>query len=218
MDSLDVVQRDVRVVMTRPTLAGVARHALPPGYALTPYVPGDERHWVAIHERADRYNTAFDERFRRSFGEAGGRMDAGALAARQVYLRHLARDASPDASPDAAAGTPVGTATAWYDAADQDADGTPVGRVHWVALVPEHQGRGLAKPLLAWVLARLAALGHRRAVLDTSTARVVAINLYRQFGFRPGVRPGAAEAAADRAVWRELAPHLRPPLAPEELP
>ncbi len=207
---MDVVGRDVRVLMARPTLAGIAPPALPPGYALTPYAPGDERHWVAIHERADRFNGAFAERFRRAFGAgggagAGGAPDAARLAARQVYLRD-------------AAGTPVGTATAWDDAADRDADGTPAGRVHWVAIVPEHQGRGLAKPLVAWVLARLAALGHRRAVLATSTGRVAAINLYRRFGFVPAVRAGAADAAADRAVWQALGPHLRPPLAAAELP
>ena len=29
------------------------RPALPPGYALTPYTPGDERHWAAIHAHAE---------------------------------------------------------------------------------------------------------------------------------------------------------------------
>ncbi len=202
----DVIERDVRVVMTRPTLEGIPQHALPPGYAFTPYAPGDERHWVAIHERADGGDAAFAERFRRAFGA-----DAALLAARQVYVRHLAGGAT------GAGGTPVGTATAWLDPFDRDADGTPVGRVHWVALVPEHQGRGLAKPLLTWVLARLAALGHRRAYLVTSTARVRAINLYRQFGFRPAVRDGAGDRATELAAWRALAPHLRPALSEAEI-
>jgi GNAT superfamily N-acetyltransferase len=206
-DHPDIVRRDLRVVMTRPTLGGLPPDALPPdalppGYALTPYAPGDERHWVAIHERADQFNAEFAARFRRAFAApGGGPPDPAALTARQVYLRHHAQAA------------PVGTATAWYDAADRDADGTPAGRVHWVALVPAHQGRGLAKPLLAWVLARLVALGHRRAYLATSTARVPAINLYRRCGFRP-----AAATAADRTIWRALGPHLRPPLAADELP
>jgi ribosomal protein S18 acetylase RimI-like enzyme len=92
------------------------------------------------------------------------------LAARQKYLL-------------GPGGEPIGTATAWFDA-PQSGEEIGVGRVHWVAIVPEFQGRGLAKPLLDSVLQMLRVCGHTRAVLLTDTRRPAAIALYEKFGFR----------------------------------
>ena len=62
-----------------------------------------------------------------------------------------------------------GTTTAWYN---EDYRGLPFGRVHWVAIVPEMQGRGLAKPIMSAVCHRLRELGHGRAYLTTTTVRI----------------------------------------------
>jgi GNAT superfamily N-acetyltransferase len=163
------------LTMIRPTLESLPRHTLPAGFRLRRYEPGDIEHWVAIHRLADHYNEVSESRFRAEFG-AHDQL----IAARQMYLLDTA-------------GTPIGTATAWFDDGFQ---GQRWGRVHWVAIVPAWQGRGLAKPLLAAVCRRLRALGHARAYLTTSTARLPAIKLYLTFGFAPLLND-----AADQQRW-----------------
>ncbi len=83
-------------------------------------------------------------------------------------------------------------------------DDPAAGRVHWVALLPEVQGRGLARPLMTTVCRRLRALGHRRAYLTTAMNRPAAVGLYLKFGFVP-----VLESDEDRARWRTLEGHLR---------
>jgi GNAT superfamily N-acetyltransferase len=77
--------------------------------------------------------------------------------------------------------------------------GREYGRVHWVAIVPEWQRHGLAKPLLTVVCQRLQELGHERAYLTTAPERIPAINLYLSFGFVPEVRSDEALRA-----WKEI--------------
>jgi GNAT superfamily N-acetyltransferase len=163
-------------------LAATPRADPPAGYSIRPYRRGDEDTWVDIHRLADCHNPASRELFERQFGDARGE-----LPRRQFYLL------SPEAEP-------VGTATAWFG---QAGDGPPVGRVHWVAIVPREQGRGLSKPLLAAVCQRLLDLGYGRAYLTTSTLRVRAINLYFGHGFLPELTTPAA-----RQAWAAL---LEPP-------
>ena len=69
-------------------------------------------------------------------------------------------------------------------------------RVHWVAIVPDHQGKGLAKPLLTAICNRLVEIGHDRAYLTTNTVRLPAINLYLAYGFEPEI-----DTDEDRRVW-----------------
>ena len=73
------------------------------------------------------------------------------------------------------------------------------GRIHWVAIVPEFQGRGLAKPLLTAVMNRMVELGHQRARLATATQRLPAINLYLKFGFLPDPRN-----EEELSAWEEI--------------
>ena len=100
-------------------------------------------------------------------------------------------------------GQPVGTASAWPN---EPSKGPEYGRVHWVAILPAHQGQGLAKPLLAVVCRRLRQSGHTRAYLDTSTGRLPALNLYLKFGFVPEIRHDQ-----DVTAWREVGQHLDHP-------
>lgn len=157
--------RSQRIWMFRDHLGAIPQHPLPDGFAFRWYKPGDEAHWLAIHRAADPLNTFPPERFDEQFhGDLDG------LAQRQCYLL----------DPH---GEPVGTATAWYDDVPIGAPDDGYGRVHWVAIVPAAQGRGLARPLMSYILTRLRELGHTRAYLSTSTARPVAVHLYERFGF-----------------------------------
>jgi GNAT superfamily N-acetyltransferase len=183
-----ISQKNVPLTMVRDNLEGIPSYLLPAGYSIRGYLPGDEQHWRAIHLLADRYSTITTNLFAQEFGSEGA-----LLAERQFYLLDAHQQA-------------VGTASAWYD---RDFWGRAYGRVHWVAIVPEHQGQGLAKPLMAVVCHRLRALGHGRAYLQTSSARVPAIGLYLQFGFIPQTR-----TARDVDVWRKLEKELGSALSP----
>lgn len=156
-------QTNLDVVMVRPNLQDIPQCEIKEGYRIRCYRPGDEEAWVRIHDLADEYNKVTVAAFRENFGS-----DLQVLRSRGFYLD----------SPD---GETVGTATAWYNL---NFEGKDWGRVHWVAITPEHQGKGVSKPLLSAVMNRLAQ-SHERAYLTTSTARIPAIHLYLTFGFHP---------------------------------
>jgi GNAT superfamily N-acetyltransferase len=171
-----------QVSMIRPGLDGIPDCALPAGYAIRWYEKGDESMWAQIQQQADQYNTITPQTFAHEFGT-----DVGALEARQCYLYDSAM-------------TPIGTASAWYGDARRGADW---GRVHWVAILPDMQGRGLSKPLLTIICHRLRELGHTRTYLDTETPRIPAICLYLKFGFVPEIA-----CDADTQAWRLVRSHL----------
>ncbi|MBW7937662.1 MAG: GNAT family N-acetyltransferase [Candidatus Omnitrophica bacterium] len=158
---------NVELLMIRPHLAEIPQHQLPPGYLLRTFNDPDIRQWVRIHELADRFNSVTLDTFYNEFGA-----DMGSLKERSFYL-------------DAPDGATIGTATAWYNPSFEGAD---YGRVHWVAIVPEAQGKGLSRPLLTAVMNCLQA-NHQRAYLATSSARLAAIRLYLEFGFSPYTNP-----------------------------
>lgn len=149
---------ETHVEMTRPNLNNWPRVDLPAGFSIRAYQSGDAAHWRAIQERADPFNTFDDTTFAAWFGT-----DEDVLRARQKFL----------IAPD---GEVIGTAAAWFDSPQ-------IGRVHWVAIQPEYQGRGLARPLLSAVGQTLRDLGHTSATLTTSIQRPLAIALYRKIGF-----------------------------------
>jgi GNAT superfamily N-acetyltransferase len=180
---MSILERNVLVSMERDSLDELPHWPLPAEFSAQWYRPGDEQKWVDIHLLAERHVEISPQVYRHEFGT-----DAHPLAQRQLFLYDDCR-------------TPVATATAWWD---DDYFGHRCGRVHWVAVVPEHRGRGLAKPLLSLVLERLRHLGHKLAYLRTSTARVSAINLYLKCGFHPAVC-----TPEDELAWTQLRPYLK---------
>jgi GNAT superfamily N-acetyltransferase len=178
--NVNATEKNVPVKMTRANLDNVPLFALPAGFSLRGYQPGDEAHWLRIHLAADRVNPITPELFQRQFG-----LDEKLLSQRQCYLLNPRAEV-------------VGTGTAWFNDSFKSARW---GRVHWMAVVPEFQGRGLGKALLAAICRRLRELGHEQAYLTTSTARVPAIRLYLKFGFEPLIRN-----VEDEHAWRGLIP------------
>jgi ribosomal protein S18 acetylase RimI-like enzyme len=174
-----------KVFMVRESLENIPNFETPQDFAIRWFESGDEAHWLAIQAAADKLNLITRELFAHQFGP-----DAKLLAQRQCYL--VTRK-----------GKPVGTSTAWFNA-NWDGRG-PYGRVHWVAILPAYQGRGLAKSLMTVTCQRLRELGHARAYLSTATARLPAIKLYWQFGFRPLI-----VTPDDREIWRELEARIFP--------
>ena len=183
------IERDLSVYMHRESLDDIPNAPLPPGYTIRTYSAGDESEWLAIHLAADLKNTFNDGTFRRQFGN-----NASLLSTRQFYV------CAPDHSI-------IGTTTAWFK-------GSP-GLIHWVAITPEYQGRGLSKPLLSAACKRLRDLGHAEACLHSSTSRLPALCLYTSFGFRPGhppKKPGGNRihrSEEEEKAWNALEPKIK---------
>lgn len=176
---------NILLTMVRKNLECIPHYALPRGFACRWYEPGDEVVWARIQAAADKYNKIGPDLFHAQFGS-----DERALRERQFFI----------VDPQ---GSAAGTATAWFG---EDGEGTPLGRVHWVAITPPMQGLGLGRPLMTIVCERLRALGHRRAYLTTSSARIPALNLYLKFGFVP--EPASEQEAQ---AWAALRGTLRYP-------
>ena len=187
-------KEQLNISMIREDLEGLPQYELPAGYSLRRWRSGDNQTWTDIESAADKHLQISLEVYATEFGP-----DKAALKLRQYFLC--------DAEENA-----IGTATAWYD---NDYHGKPYGRVHWGAIVPHMQGRGLAKPLLSAVCNRLVELGHERAVLGTQTYRIPAICLYMKFGFGPDVR-SERDLRAWRGVREDLPPDRRDLLRLEE--
>lgn len=183
---MDAKQENISINMIRSDLEGIPSCPLPSSFSARWYQPGYKELWLKIQSSADKYNIITPELFDKEFGA-----DPRLLAERQCFLFDIH-------------GTAIGTATAWFN---DNYQGQNYGRIHWVAILPEMQGHGLAKPLMSIVCNRLRDMGHKRAYLNTSTARIPAINLYLKFGFVPEIR-----SVEDLNIWRKLQKKLKEPL------
>ena len=93
-------------------------------------------------------------------------------------------------------GEALATSTAWFD---PHAPAPSPGRVHWVAVVPGAQRRGLGSALVWQTCQRLAELGHVGAYLTTGAENLPAISLYLRMNFAPQPR-----SDQERAAWRDI--------------
>jgi len=172
-----------RVIMVRRHLEGIPQFALPAGYSIRWYRPGDRAVWLRIHALAEKEVPTSAEIYEKQF--AG---DESERTRRQAFLLD-------------AAGHEIGTASAWWN---DDYHGQRFGRVHWVAIVPAQQGKGLAKPLMTATCNRLSELAHDNAYLTTWSNKLPAIQLYFVFGFEPDIR-----SAEDEATWQPILDEIR---------
>lgn len=164
----------IRLVMLRDDLAGIPEHPLPDGFSMRRFGDGDRATWLRIEKAAEPYVNISDKTFDREFSG-----DLPAMGRRSRFL----------VAPD---GRDIGTITCWYD---RSYAGKRWGRIHWVAIVPEFQGRGLAKCMMTAAMKHLRSLGHRRGILETQTPRIAAIKVYLDFGFKPDMTAKDAHRA-----------------------
>ena len=172
------------VIMIRADMRNIPQAAFPAGYGIRSMTIDDIGLWTDIHRDAEPYLTIGDALFRDQFGD-----DLEAIRQRCFIMTDNR-------------GLGVGTISAWYN---REFHGHEAGRIHWVAVRPRCQGKGVAKAGLAYAMNRLAEW-HDRCYLVTSTERVGAIALYLNYGFRPDMT--AANAAA---AWGGLKLRLRHP-------
>jgi GNAT superfamily N-acetyltransferase len=183
---MDPIREYINVRMIRENLDDIPEYDLPDGYSIQWYQPGYEKHWQAVQSLADEYNRVTPNLFEEQFGT-----DIQLLSERQCFLCDSEENI-------------IGTATAWLDGHSEKSP----GRIHWLAIIPQQQGRGLAKPLLTIICKRLKKLDHSRTYLTTQTVRIPAINLYAKFGFAPVIDSGR-----DREIWEKLRKYVKYPLA-----
>jgi RimJ/RimL family protein N-acetyltransferase len=152
-------------MMKRPAAPPPPPPALAEGYTFRYWQPGDRERWIGIetsvlevddYERAVKY---YDHEFGRFPDE---------LAKRQLFA----------VSPS---GEYIGTSSAWWVDTPQKRR-LPI--VHWVAVKPEHQGKGLGKAVVAETLRNLCGFnGGADFYLTSSTYSHKALHLYRSLGF-----------------------------------
>ncbi len=161
------------VIMIKKDLTTYPKYTLPEGYRFSMYQHGYEKSWADIEA---------------SVGEFGSIQDA---------LNHFNKEFSPYPHElqkrclfvQDKDGKFVATTTGWYG---NHLSHKPLPRIHWVAVKPEHQGKGLAKALLTRTLDILNELNYNDiAYLTTQTWSYAAINLYLSLGFKPymGAKP-----------------------------
>jgi GNAT superfamily N-acetyltransferase len=183
---MNPIREYIDVKMVRENLDDIPEYSLTAGYSIRWYQPGYEKHWLKVQLLADEYTRMTPDLFDEQFGA-----DIKLLTERQCFLLDSKEDI-------------IGTATAWLD---NQSEISP-GRIHWLAIVPQQQGKGLAKPLLTIICKRLKDLGHSKAYLTTQTIRMPAINLYAKFGFSPLI-----DSDNDREIWEKLQKHIKYPLS-----
>ena len=171
---------DISVAMIRPSLEFVPSYPFPEGYRCRFFRPGETLTWAQIECAAGEFASvaAAASHFEREFGPF-----AEELTQRCLFLEEPG-------------GRAVGTASAWYNATFL---GEAYGRLHWVAIHPEFQGRHLGKPLVSAALVVLAER-HTRAYLTSQTSSARAIGIYLDLGFEPLLNTPRWEEA-----WRMLA-------------
>jgi len=154
----------IPLTMQCPNLLEIPDAPLPAGYEVRTFRRGDETAWARIECAAGEFKTEEEalQHFRKEFGEHLAGMEERCLFITDEH------------------GDPIGTTTAWYG----EFQGAVIGRIHWVAVVPEHQGKKLSKPLLSQALRTMARF-HEQAYLTTQTTSYKAVGMYLNYGFIP---------------------------------
>jgi GNAT superfamily N-acetyltransferase len=178
--------KGIPVIMIKNDLSEIPQFSMPAGFIVKTYRSGDEKDWARIEQ---------------SVGEFKNRSEA---------LKHFKTEFGPFISDfrercffiETEGGEKIGTATAWYN---ENFLGRPCGRLHWVAIVPEYQGKKLGKPLVQIAMEKMKKF-HDCAYLTTQTSSQRAVRIYLDFGFVPYI-----ENTESLRGWQILASRLKHP-------
>lgn len=175
---------DIPVGMYRPHMNDIPVAHLPEGFTFRPFRLSEQGHaedadrWVTVQAIAE---AGMAEITRKTF-EDDFRGTEAFLPDRSWFV----------VNDD---GKEVASITAWWwDTPPDCALEGRVGLIHWVATLPECQGRGIGKAMMTKAVQRLAQ-DYPVAYLNTSTARLPAIRLYLNYGFLPDMKKQRAEEA-----------------------
>lgn len=157
----------IKLKMFRDNLENIPQFDLPEGYSIRKFREGDEIEWAKIETAAEEFKTVADalKRFDKEFGS-----NIEEMKHRCLFIENEDGEA-------------IGTTSAWFG--DLDGTGEQKGRIHFVAIKPEYQGKKLSKPLLTAALNTLIKENHNKVYLTTQTTSYQAINMYLNYGFEP---------------------------------
>jgi mycothiol synthase len=170
-------------VPMRRSLSHLPPVVMPDGYRLRVFQPGDEEVWVRLirtsfaTEKGPYVWNRWDDVVR-SFSEVWNGSDGEGI----LFVERKAD------------GMIVGT----VGASEKRLRRKRIGMVVWMAVHPEHRGRGLGTALLAAALHAIALRGLTEAILYTNPALLTALRLYDRGGFVPEKRRDVARLEFSR--------------------
>ncbi|MBS4197096.1 GNAT family N-acetyltransferase [Lederbergia citri] len=168
--------KSIPLKMVRNNLLNIPKYSLPDGFQIRLFERGDEQNWARIEASVDEFinEEAALEHFIKEFGSG-----IDEISKRCLFIENKHGEA-------------IATTTAWYG--DLNGNGEISGRIHWVSVVPEYQGKNLSKPLLSAAM-NILAHHHSKAYLTSQTTSYKAINMYLNYGFEPYITdPSCYEA------------------------
>jgi ribosomal protein S18 acetylase RimI-like enzyme len=152
------------VIMKRES--GVPAHEieLPIGFDFCSFTPGDGKYWAEIETSVGEFANEKEsaEYFKKNYQSQE----------REVYRRvFFLQDGKKK----------IGTISAWWNMTDTRKDPS----IHWVAIKPEYQGRGLGRPLINYGIKKCIDIdGDKDIFIHTQTWSYKAIYLYRKECFK----------------------------------
>lgn len=153
-----------KILMKRPKGTPIPEHKLAPGFSFHDYEPGNEADWCRIETSVGEFEHE-DKAWEYFKGEFAPYPEE--LKRRMIFVRDPR-------------GELVATSTAWWN--DKGERKVPI--LHWVAVAPSAQGKGIGKAIVSEAIKRKVALeGDEDLYLSTQTWSYKAINIYRQAGF-----------------------------------
>lgn len=165
-----------KINMFRPNMKNLPFYELPTGFSLRLFEPNssDNETWASIATAAGEFHSPEEgqELFRKNYLE---NPHSHRLEERLFFL----------VNPE---GRYIGTAIAGVN----PTAGEGHGSLEWVSIIPEYQGRKLAKPLVSAVLQKIAEFSDD-CFLGSQTTSWKAINMYADFGFIPVIDIGHSE-------------------------
>lgn len=167
----------IAVAMTREDGKNAPVYPLPEEYHFAPFTPEDEENWVQLQFEVTHVQSLQQGRqiFREEFLRAAEGIPCEQCPGYEDVCQRTVQVKDHY-------GNLVGVATLWMG----DTFGSVWQRVHWVAVHPDHQGKGLAKCMIARMLQLHEELGCSSPIYLTSqTKSYRAVRLYKQMGFIP---------------------------------
>lgn len=177
---------NIPVVMILEDLNSLPEYSLPKGYTFRNYQEGDKQCWAEIETAAGEFTDP----------------EKGIKQFELEFEPHLEEVKSRLIILEDNQGRGIGTAMSWFDDNFFRPD---YGRVHWVGIIPEFQGKGLAKPLMSECMRRIRER-HKKCYLTTQTTSYKAVKIYLDFGFIPYLKDETCPKA-----WNLLAEKLKHP-------
>lgn len=184
--------------MIRSLASPIEINALPDGYRLCAFRPGEELLWGELLGLSGELGPWDTERIFKAFDPVQ-KKGIGRVWKESIHLIRYQDERLP-----------VATACSQLHEAHPD-----LPELSWVKVAPRHRGRGLGKAVCLAVLDLLQRHGYRRCFLRTNTSRLAAVNLFFALGFEPYVDDPKHDAALWESVMRRIsrrhAPIEEPP-------